>query len=205
MLSTVMLSALLMSTAAQLASPAPPTGTTPSMPSMPAGHAVKRSIAATMWPVEPSVSAGFLWSSVGIVPYAGLTAFVPIIPGLGPCVVVRGAASDTGRSSFVEGLVGIGPAWEGRLGDMRARISLVPAAIVSSVTSDTSSGIGTQPGLLVPVELGLPLGSGISFTGFIEPGVSTAVVTVADRQIDTGRDRLFVMIGAGLTFGGPVD
>lgn len=199
MLSTVMLSALLMSTAAQVAPPAPPPAT------MPAGHAVKRSIAATMWPMEPSLSAGFLWSSVGIVPYAGLTAFVPIIPGLGPCVVVRGAASDTGRSSFVEGMVGIGPAWEGRLGDMRARISLVPAAIVSSVTSDSISGIDTQPGLLVPVELGLPLGSGISFTGFIEPGVSTAVVTVADRQIDTGRDRLFVMIGAGLTFGGPVD
>ena len=194
--------AALMMTAAVPGSPAP---AVEAAPAAPPGQTAKRTIAATLWPVEPSVAAGFLGSSAGIVPYEGATVFVPIIPGLGPTVVMRGAATDTGRSTYAEGIVGIGAAWEGRLGDMRARVSLVPAAVVTSAHDATRSAVVLNPGVLLPLEVALPLGNGVSFTGFIEPGVSTAVVTVVDNQIDTGRDRLFVLLGAGLTFGGPVD
>jgi hypothetical protein len=59
--------------------------------------------------------------------------------------------------------------------------------------------------VLVPLELGLPLGGGVSFGAVIEPGLAVPVRLVVDDRVETGRDRLFVNVGASLTFGGPFD
>jgi hypothetical protein len=166
---------------------------------------IKRSIAATMWPVEPAVGAGFVWSSNGIVPYAGATVFVPILPGVGPVVIARGAGTILGDTAFAEVMGGIGVAYEGRLGDLRARASLVPTAVMTSVSDPDGDLFTVTPGAMLPLEVGLPLGGGVSFTGSIEPGVAVPVAITEGNQIVSGRDRLFVMLGAGITFGGPVD
>jgi hypothetical protein len=168
-------------------------------------RAVKRSIAATVWPLEPAVGAGFVWSSNGIVPFAGATVFVPIIPGVGPVVVARGAGTFVGDVSFAEAMGGIGVAYEGRMGDVRARASLVPTVVLTSLADGSDSVVSVTPGAMLPLELGLPLGAGVSFTGTVEPGVAVPVAIVEGGQIVSGRDRLFVMVGAGITFGGPVD
>ncbi len=162
---------------------------------------VRRSIAATWWPVEPSVSAGFLMSGPGLLPYAGASIFAPIIPGLGPTVIARATGIDTGVATFWEVMSGLGIGWEGKLGDLRARASVVPIAVVTGVGPDTA----LTPGVLLPLEVGLPLGYGVSFTGSVEPGLANAVLLFDGGTLETGRDRFFVMVGAGITFGGPVD
>lgn len=190
----VLLASLLLSTTA----PAAPEGPPP-------GRMVRRSIAATMWPVEPAVVGGFIWSGPGMVPFVGATAFVPIIPGVGPVVAGRLAHAAVGGASFTEGQAGIGVAWEGRLGELRARVALIPTAVVTAVGDDAITTTVTTPGVLVPLELGLPLGAGVSFGAVIEPGIAAPVRVVVDNRIETGRDRLFVNVGASLTFGGPFD
>jgi len=181
-----------------------PTATSQQAPRAP-GTVVRRSIAATQWPLEPAISAGFLWSSTAIVPFIGLTTFVPVIPGVGPTIAVRGGAATTGEASYIEGLFGIGVGLEGKLGDLRARASFVPSVQLSAVDTTAGSATSIGPAILVPLELGLPLGGGVSFTGTIEPGVAAPVSVVVGDEVVTGRDRFFVMLGAGITFGGPVD
>lgn len=155
--------------------------------------------------MAPALAGGFTWSSAGIVPFAGATVFVPIIPGLGPVVAGRVAAGSVGSTTFTEGQVGIGVAWEGRMGELRARAGLVPMAVVTAVGDNVTSTTAVTPGVLLPLELGLPLGSGVSFSAVLEPGLATPVFLVLNNQVESGRDRLFVNVGAGLTFGGPVD
>lgn len=166
---------------------------------------VRRSIAATMWPVEPAVAAGFVWSGSGMVPFVGVNAFVPIIPGVGPVVAGRVAGASAGVASLTEAQVGIGAAWEGRLGELRARVSLIPTAVITAVGDDAITTTTTTPGVLVPLELGLPLGGGVSFGAVVEPGLAAPVRIIVDNRVETGRDRLFVNVGASLTFGGPFD
>jgi len=184
--------------AALCASPEETTG-----PAEPPKKTVRRSIAATWWPVEPAVNAGFGFSGPGLVPFVGMSALVPVIPGLGPTFIARGLWSDVGTVSFAEGMTGIGVGWEGKMGDMRARASFVPTAVVTSVGG--VDGVSVTPGVLVPLEVGLPLGFGMSFTGTFEPGIATPVLLFDGASLETGRDRLFVFVGAGVTFGGPVD
>jgi hypothetical protein len=166
---------------------------------------VRRSIAATMWPVEPAAAAGFVWSGSGMVPFVGVNAFVPIIPGVGPTVAGRLAWTAVGTTAFTEAHVGIGAAWEGRLGELRARVSLIPTAVITAVGDEAITTTTATPGVLVPLELGLPLGGGVSFGAVIEPGLAVPVRLVVDDRVETGRDRLFVNVGASLTFGGPFD
>lgn len=201
MVPALLCASLLLTTSAP-ASAAPASSDTPAPP---VGRLVRRSIAATMWPVEPALSGGFVWSSAGIVPFGGATIMVPIIPGVGPIVAGRVAGSTVGTSSFLEGMVGIGVGWEGRMGELRARAGLVPAAVVTTVGDDVASSTTVTPGVLVPLELAVPLGAGVSFGAVIEPGLATPVFLVLGNQVESGRDRLFVNVGASLTFGGPVD
>ena len=183
-----------------------PTQSTSASPDpAPAGRFVRRSIAATMWPAAPALSGGFVWSSAGIVPFAGATVFVPIIPSVGPVVAGRVAHSTVGATGFTEAQVGIGVAWEGRMGELRARAGLVPTAVVTAVGDEVGSTTAVTPGVLLPLELGLPLGSGVSFSATVEPGLATPVFLVLGNEVESGRDRLFVNVGAGLAFGGPVD
>ncbi len=179
--------------------------TTTEAPRMSTGTAVRRSIAATQWPLEPAIGAGFLWSNTAIVPFVGLTTFVPVIPGVGPTVAVRAGATTTGEASYAEAIVGIGVGLEGKLGNLRARASFVPSAQLSVVDVGAGAVTTLGPAVIVPLELGLPLGGGVTFTGSIEPGVAAPVSVVVGDEVVTGRDRFFVMLGAGVTFGGPVD
>lgn len=182
------------------------TATTDAAPTTrPAVTVVRRSIAATQWPIEPALSAGFLCSTAGLVPYAGLTAFVPVIPGVGPTVMARGALSTVGDDRFLEGIVGIGVGLEGQVGGLRARASIVPAATISAVSDAGVDATTVGPAVLVPLELGVPLGGGVSFSGTLEPGVGSAVELGSRADPITGRSRFFVFVGAGITFGGPVD
>ncbi|MDP2339375.1 MAG: hypothetical protein Q8O67_00345 [Deltaproteobacteria bacterium] len=186
------------------------TTTTPAAARPAAGQprAVKRSLASTTWPVEPAFNAGFLASEDGILPFVGVTVFVPIWPGLGPSLVARGCGTQVGQLSFYEGSVGVGVGWEARLENVHARVTLAPAVLASGFQfvdggGDGDQGLGFGPALLLPLDLSLPLGGGVAFTGSIEPGLSRSVLHVVDGAVAVGRDRLFVFIGAGLTFGGP--
>lgn len=191
----VLLASLLLSTAAPSSPEAQP----------PPGRMVRRSIAATMWPVEPAAAAGFVWSGSGMIPFVGVNAFVPIIPGVGPAVAGRLAWTAVGTTTLTEAQVGIGAAWEGRLGELRARVSLIPTAVMTAVGDNAITTNTITPGVLVPLELGLPLGGGVSFGAVVEPGLAIPVRLIADERVETGRDRLFVNVGASLTFGGPFD
>jgi hypothetical protein len=169
---------------------------------------VRRSLASTVWPVEPAFSAGFLPAPEAFFPWAGVSVFVPVLPGVGPVVVARGLTGGVGSASLVEGLVGVGPAVEGMFGTLRGRAGLAPALRITSVAgSETSADNVTSAGfaMVAPLELGVPLGSGVSFTISIEPGVTTAVSATVDGTSLRLRDRFFVLVGGGLTFGGPVD
>ncbi len=190
----------------ELAAPTTATTATTAKPQA-AGTLIKRSIAATQWPLEPALSAGFLWSNVAMVPYLGMTTFVPVIPGVGPTVLLRVGAASTGEASYLEGIFGLGVGLEGKLGDLRARVSIVPSVQLSSVDTTGTVNDVTRlgPAVLVPLELGLPLGSGVSFTGTIEPGIAAPVRVAVGNDVVTGRDRFFVLLGVGVTFGGPVD
>lgn len=169
---------------------------------------VRRSLASTVWPVEPAFSAGFSPGAEAFLPWAGLTLFVPVLPGLGPVVVARGMTGGVVGAGLVEGYVGAGPAIEGMFGTLRGRAGLVPALRVSSVSgSEAAADNTTSAGfaVLAPLELGVPLGGGVSFTVAVEPGVTTAVSATVEGASLRLRDRFFVMVGGGLTFGGPVD
>jgi hypothetical protein len=176
-----------------------------------AGRPVRRSIAATAWPIEPAVSAGFQFSGPAVLPVAGLTAFVPVIPGVGPLLAVRGAHAADGAASFTEGQLGLGVAWEGRVGELRARAGLAPMVVITALTDEgggDDGGDGGAPrvtaGVLAPLELGLPLGGGVSVGVVVEPGIAPQA-RVGQGPSELGRDRLFVNVGASLTFGGPFD
>jgi hypothetical protein len=187
-------------------STATPSTATPSTatPTTPAGRLQKRSIAATAWPVEPGLAGGFLFSGPGVIPFVGLTLFVPVIPGLGPVMLGRGAHAADAAVSFTEGQMGLGLAWEGRLGELRARAGLVPLVVVTAVGDGGDDVASVTPGVLAPLELGLPLGGGVSFGAVIEPGVAPRA-SVGQGANEVGRDRFFVNVGASLTFGGPFD
>lgn len=164
---------------------------------------MKRSLASTTWPVEPAFNAGFLASDDGLLPFVGVTIFVPVWPGLGPALVARGSATQLGALSFYEGLLGVGAVWEGRLESVLARLTLTPAVLASGFNEDSGeSGLSLGPALLLPLDLALPLGNGIAFTASVEPGLSRRIVHAVDGDV-VGRDRVFVFVGAGLTFGGP--
>jgi hypothetical protein len=169
---------------------------------------VRRSLASTVWPVEPAFSAGFSPAPEAFLPWAGVSLFVPVVPGLGPVVVARGVTGGVGSASLVEGLVGAGPAVESMFGNLRGRAALTPALRITSVTgSEASADNVTSAGfaVIVPLEIGVPLGGGVSFTVSVEPGVTTAVPATVDGTSLRLRDRFFLLVGGGLTFGGPVD
>ena len=42
-------------------------------------------------------------------------------------------------------------------------------------------------------------------TRTIEPGIAAPVRVAVGNDVVTGRDRFFVLLGVGVTFGGPVD
>lgn len=167
---------------------------------------MKRSLASTTWPLEPAFNAGFLASDGGLLPFVGLTVFVPIWPGIGPSLVVRGSGTQVGQLLFYEGVVGVGAAWEGRLENVHARITLTPSLLASGFDYDDGDrGLSLGPAILLPIDIALPLGNGVAFTGSVEPGLARSVVHVVEGDVAIGRDRLFVFVGAGLTFGGPPD
>lgn len=182
-----------------------PTSTpTPPPPTSSTARPVKRSIAATAWPIEPALSGGFLFSEPGVAPMAGLTAFVPVIPGVGPIIAARGAHTTDGAASFTEGQLGLGLAWEGRVGELRARAGLAPMLVVTALDDGDSGTARVTGGVLVPLELGIPLGGGVSVGVVVEPGVAPRA-RVGQGTTELGRDRVFVNVGASLTFGGPFD
>ena len=56
------------------------------------------------------------------------------------------------------------------------------------------------------VLLALPLGGGVSFTGVVEPTISTRATYIdASGAVGYARDRFFVFVGVGLDVGGPID
>ncbi len=155
-----------------------------------------------------------------MVPWAGATAFAPLYFSAGPVVAGRVFGVSTGALDVIEGVVGVGVGWQGHLGEARARASVVPGLLMSdgrrpSGTLVTPGGTVGLPGgvgtvtstaVLVPFELGLPLGGGVSFIGVVEPAVSTEAAYVDDNGVVAyARNRLFVFVGIGLDVGGPVD
>ena len=173
-------------------------------PVAPASRAVKRSLASSTWPVAPSLNAGFLASDLDLLPFIGVSVFVPVWPGLGPSLIVRASGTQVGELLFYEGFVGIGAAWEAHLQDVHVRATLTPAVLASGFRFDEGdSGLSFGPGLLLPLELSLPLGNGVAFTGSVEPGLGRTVIHAVDGSYAVGRNRLFVFLGAGLSFGGP--
>jgi hypothetical protein len=174
-------------------------------PATSTGRLHRRSIAATAWPVEPGLAGGFLFSGPGVIPFAGLTLFVPVIPGLGPVALGRGAHAADAAVSFTEGQLGLGLAWEGRLGELRARAGIVPLVVVTALGDGGADVTSVTPAVLAPLELGLPLGGGVSFGAVVEPGVAPRARVVGQDASEVGRDRFFVNVGASLTFGGPFD
>lgn len=181
---------------------------------------VTRSLATTAWPIEPSAAAGFVLAGDALVPWAGATAFAPLFFSAGPVVASRVLGQSTGSLDVIEAVVGAGVGWQGHLGEARARASVVPGVLVSAARPP--SGAVVAPGgsvglpggngpllsaaVIVPLELGLPLGGGVSFTGFVEPSIATAVAYPDDNGvIGYARNRLFVFVGVGLDVGGPLD
>jgi hypothetical protein len=176
-------------------------------------------LATTAWPVEPSLSAGFVLAGDAMVPWAGATAFAPLYFSAGPVVAGRVLGVSTGALDVVEGVVGAGVGWQGRLGEARARASVVPGLLISdgrrpSGTLVTPGGTVGLPGgvgpltstaVMVPLELALPLGGGVSFTGVVEPAISTEAAYVDDTGVVAySRNRVFVFVGIGLDVGGPI-
>jgi hypothetical protein len=181
---------------------------------------VTRSLATTAWPVEPSLSAGFVLAGDAMVPWAGATAFAPLYFSAGPVVAGRVLGLSTGTLDVVEGVIGAGVGWQGRLGEARARASVVPgllfsrARLGSGATPTPDGGLVDAGGpgdvlataVVLPLELGLPLGGGVSFSFVVEPTVSTTVnYADVDGAVAYGRNRLFVFVGAGVDVGGPLD
>jgi hypothetical protein len=182
---------------------------------------ITRSLATTAWPVEPAVSAGFVLVGDSMVPWAGATAFSPLYFSTGPLVAGRVLGTTTGLLDVIEGVVGAGIGWQGRLGDVRARAGLVPGLLFSRATRPAAAQSGrggddaarpatiadvTSTAVMVPLELALPLGGGVSFTGVVEPTISTKATYVDDSgAVAYARDRFFVFVGVGLDVGGPVD
>lgn len=197
---------------AQPKTTAPPkTTATKPTPTDPRGKAVKRSLASTQWPVEPAFNAGFVVSRDSFAPFVGLSLFVPVWPGVGPALVARGAGIQTGQLTAGEAVVGLGPAVETNLGGLRARATLAPGVLVSGSNGagdadlDGGSDVTVGPAVVLPLEVGLPLGGGVSFSLTIEPGLSRPVVYAVDGEVAYARDRAFVYAGAGVNFGGPPD
>lgn len=167
---------------------------------------IKRSLASTTWPVEPALAAGFVVSRDSFAPFVGANVFVPILPGVGPAVVVRVSGVQSGTLTVVESAVAVGPAWETQLGGLRARLTVAGGALVHSYGfSADDAGNSVGPVVLVPVEVGLPLGNGVSFDLSFTGGLSRGVNHRVDGVPVYGRDRAFVYVGAGLNFGGPPD
>ncbi len=167
---------------------------------------IKRSLASTTWPVEPSFNAGFVVSRDSFAPFVGASVFVPILPGVGPAAVVRVSGVQSGTLGVVESVVAVGPALETQLGGLRARLTVAAGALVHSYGYDASdNGNSVGGAVLVPVEVGLPLGNGVSFDLSITGGLSRGVIHAVDDVVAYSRDRAFVYVGAGLNFGGPPD
>jgi hypothetical protein len=165
---------------------------------------VKRSLASTTWPVEPAFNAGFVVSRDSFAPFAGVSVFVPVIAGVGPAVVARVSGVQSGSLGVVEGVVGVGPAFESNLGGLRGRLTIAPGVLVHGYGfSDEDTGVSVGAAVVVPLEAGLPLGGGVTFNLTIEPGLARGVLHVVDGEIGFSRDRAFVYVGAGLDFGGP--
>lgn len=179
------------------APPSPPADGAPRV------KAVKRSLASTTWPLEPSFVGGFVVSRDSFAPFVGAGLFYPVLPGIGPAVVVRVSGVQNGDLGVVEGVVGVGPAFETNLGDLRGRLTVAPGVLVSGYGYNDDSGVTVGPSVVVPLEAGLPIGGGTSFTLSIEPGVSRAVLHVANGEVAYSRDRVFVYVGAAINFGGP--
>ncbi len=171
---------------------------------------LRRSLATTAWPVEPSASAGFLLAGDALVPWGGVTAFAPLYFSAGPTLAGRLLGTSTGTIDVVEGLVGLGLGLQGHLGEIRTRASVLPGLLWSRhrMTDDghnRSDRDLVAPVVLVPFEGALPLGGGVSVTGTVEPALSPAVTYLVGNDVAYTRPRLFVFVGVGLDVGGPLD
>jgi hypothetical protein len=167
-------------------------------------RAVKRSLATTQWPVEIGASGGFLLTQDALSPWVAASVYVPVLSGVGVGVVggVTGVAE--AGVTVVEGVAGVGPVLETALGGLRARATLAPGVLVSGYDVEGGdNGVTVGPAVLVPLEVGLPLGGGVSFDLVITPGLSRAVIHFVGNETVYARDRVFLNVGAGITFGGP--
>lgn len=169
------------------------------------GKRVRRSIANTLWPVEPALDAGFLLSEPAILPTLTGSIFVPILPSLGPIVSATVSGAGTPDSTFVSGFAGVGLGLETRMGDLRARVAAIPSVFLDHLAQTGGGETLAGVGLLLPLEVGIPITDGLSFTGKVALGAGPDVAVLTGDVVESGRDRFFVMAGAGLNFGGPVD
>lgn len=195
------------------AAPPPPTITTAptttadttAAAGRPGPRRVKRSLATTAWPVEPSIAGGFVFTNDAMVPWVGATAFTPLLFSAGPVIAARALWSSDAGVDVVESLWGVGVGWQGRLGEARARLSIVPALMWSHAAVAGDRADALLPAVMAPLELGLPLGGGVSMSAYIEPTVAPSVTYAANGEAAYARDRLSILVGVGLDVGGPVD
>jgi hypothetical protein len=168
--------------------------------------------ASSLWPVEPSVHIGFLLSSGGVQPGVVVQLFAPVVSPAGAFVLAAGTYSPGALDVTVtEGVFALGIAAEGSLDSMRVRAGVGPGVIVHhfslnpafdtvGVDSDTTIA---RAALVAPVEIGLPLGHGMSFTvgGFL--AASSAIEHDVNDTRVWSRGTASVMATVGVTFGGP--
>ncbi len=157
--------------------------------------------------MEPALAGGFVFVDDGVVPWAGGSAFAPLFFSAGPLAAARVLWTSNAGVDVVEGVVGAGAAWQGRLGEARVRLGVVPALLWShaAVAGEDDVVDAFAPAVLVPLEVGLPLGGGVSMSAYVEPLLAPSIRHVTDGGLAYGRDRVVVLLGVGLDVGGPVD
>lgn len=188
----------------QVVEPTDPAGVAPPPPAgprreRPARTTTAQALRAPEWPVQPGFALGFVLSNG--TPQAALqtTLLWPVTPGIGPSFALGGSATLLPGLSVFEGWAGGGVGLEGTLDSIRARVSAMPV-LFGHGASDGSSALGIAG--LVPVELGLPLGNGTSFTLGATLGMAPSFLHVQQSEVVWERDRLFCLLSAGMTFGG---
>jgi hypothetical protein len=136
-------------------------------------------------------------------------AFVPLFPVIGPMarVMVTGGAANGFQA--VEAMGGVGVGGQVELADVRMRVGVMPVLGVHAYQVEGADLRSTSPpspvalvGGLIPVDFMLPLGGGTSAMGGITVGYTNGVVHVLNGDQVFGRDRVYLLLTAGMQFGG---